>query len=302
MDIRTDLAVEAKESFEGDGGEIEGVTLKKKKVGLENGSFEVSRVCVLNEEGSRAMGKPIGNYISIDTPDIDRLSENDYERLANEVAHIIKKLVNCHCNLNKTYFRVFVAGLGNRCITADSLGPYVIDNVFITRHFVKEFGGSFLAKLNACEVCGIAPGVMAQTGMEALEIVKSIAGKVKPDVIVVIDALAARSIHRINRTIQITDTGINPGSGVGNHRMGLSEKELGMMAAEKRLITPTRDYSLDEVYSSLADFPEERRINFRDTEILDTAVKQFREAAYGVVNGTMTVEEAVANYGMIPTK
>ena len=102
------------------------------------------------------MGKPIGNYISIDTPDIDRLSENDYERLANEVAHIIKKLVNCHCNLNKTYFRVFVAGLGNRCITADSLGPYVIpDNVFITRHFVKEFGGSFLAKLKACEVCGI---------------------------------------------------------------------------------------------------------------------------------------------------
>lgn len=228
MDIRTDLAVEAKESFEGDGGEIEGVTLKKKTVDLENGSFEVSRVCVLNEEGSRAMGKPIGNYISIDTPDIDRLSENDYERLANEVAHIIKKLVNCHCNLNKTYFRVFVAGLGNRCITADSLGPYVIDNIFITRHFVKEFGGSFLAKLNACEVCGIAPGVMAQTGMEALEIVKSIAGKVKPDVIVVIDALAARSIHRINRTIQITDTGINPGSGVGNHRMGLSEKELGI--------------------------------------------------------------------------
>ena len=81
-----------------------------------------------------------------------------------------------------------------------------------------------------------------------------------------------------------------------------SEKELGMMAAEKRLITPTRDYSLDEVYSSLADFPENRRINFRDTEILDTAVKQFREPAYGVVNGTMTVEEAVANYGMIPTK
>lgn len=81
-----------------------------------------------------------------------------------------------------------------------------------------------------------------------------------------------------------------------------SEKELGMMAAEKRLITPTRDYSLDEVYSSLADFPEDRRINFRDTEILDTAVKQFREAAYGVVNGTMTVEEAVASYGVIPTK
>lgn len=120
---------------------------------------------------------------------------------------------------------MLIAGLGNREVTPDALGPGVVDNLFITRHVVKEYGKYAFGKQTVNRISSIVPGVMAQTGMETQEIIHSIVKETKPDLVVAVDALAARSTKRLNRTIQVTDTGINPGSGVGNHRHALDEKK-----------------------------------------------------------------------------
>ena len=119
-----------------------------------------------------------------------------------------------------------VVGLGNREVTPDALGPYVVDNMMITRHIIKEYGQYAFGNKATSQISGIVPGVMAQTGMETAEIIQGVVAETKPDVVIAIDALAARSVRRLNRTIQITDTGIHPGSGVGNHRNGLTEENL----------------------------------------------------------------------------
>ena len=119
-----------------------------------------------------------------------------------------------------------MVGLGNRAVTADSLGPLVIDNLHVTRHVLLEYGSAAYENTTNM-ISGIVPGVMAKTGMESMEIVRGVVGSTEPDVIIVVDALAARSTKRLNRTIQITNTGIHPGSGVGNHRSTLNEETLG---------------------------------------------------------------------------
>ena len=121
-----------------------------------------------------------------------------------------------------------IVGLGNRAVTPDALGPRVVDNLYITRHIINEYGKYAFGKEHVNRVSSIVPGVMAQTGMESMEIVNGIVKETKPDVVIAIDALAARNTKRLNRTIQVTDTGINPGSGVGNHRHGLNEKSIGV--------------------------------------------------------------------------
>lgn len=123
---------------------------------------------------------------------------------------------------------VLIVGLGNREVTPDALGPNVVGNLHITRHMIREYGRIGSGFETVDEISAIAPGVMAQTGMETLEIIKGVVETTKPDVVIAIDALAARSTRRLNRTIQITDTGINPGSGVGNHRNAINEETLGV--------------------------------------------------------------------------
>ena len=130
--------------------------------------------------------------------------------------------------VKKEEVSVLVVGLGNRAVTPDSLGPRVADNLSITRHILKEYGKFAFGKEGVNSVSSIVPGVMAQTGMESMEIVAGVVKETKPDFVIAVDALAARNTKRLNRTIQVTDTGINPGSGVGNHRHGLNEKSLGV--------------------------------------------------------------------------
>ena len=121
-----------------------------------------------------------------------------------------------------------VVGLGNREVTPDALGPRVVDNLFITRHILNEFGKYAFQREDVGKVSGIVPGVMAQTGMECVEILKGVVKETKPDFLITVDALAARSIRRLGRTIQLTDTGITPGSGIGNHRNAINRKSVGV--------------------------------------------------------------------------
>lgn len=211
---RTDLALEEKESIEGN-KEITGVVLEEET--MENGKVKISKVEIKDKHGSEVMRKPIGSYITIETKDMD------LDSMKEITCSQLKKLFG---NVKKE--KIMVVGLGNREITPDALGPKVIDQLFVTRHLIREFGKEFQERNHFLEICALAPGVMAQTGMESREILQGIINNIIPDVVIVIDALAARNVSRVNRTIQITDTGICPGAGVGNNRKALNKETLGV--------------------------------------------------------------------------
>ncbi|MDO5522069.1 MAG: GPR endopeptidase [bacterium] len=218
---RTDLALEERETFEDDDVEIKGVVLEEDYD--EDTDIKLTRVIIKDERGAKAMRKPIGTYITIEAPRISGSDEGYHKPVSNLVAAYLEELTN-----GVEGKHILVAGLGNRNLTADALGPQVIDNLFVTRQLIKEFGDEF-AKRNRLEMMSaISPGVMGQTGMESSEILRGIIKETKPDMLVVIDALAARSVSRLNTTIQITDTGISPGAGVGNNRNALNKDSLGI--------------------------------------------------------------------------
>ena len=209
--IRTDLALEATERFTEENVEVRGVEVTEDY--NEEKDIRTTVVKITTENGARTMGRPQGNYITIEAPGLSVHDEDYHREISAEIARHLKKLINLEREQS-----ILVVGLGNSAITADSLGPHVVENLNITRHS--------LGKERMHRTSGIIPGVMAQTGMETSEIIQGIVAETKPDVVIAIDALAARSTRRLNRTIQITDTGINPGSGVGNHRVGLTEENL----------------------------------------------------------------------------
>jgi spore protease len=219
--IRTDLAVEARESFEEDDVEIRGVVIDENYV--EEKDIKITRVVIETKNGAKAMGKPMGTYVTLEAPNMVVPDEDYHREISKELAEQIKKLIPLDKDVS-----VLIVGLGNRDVTPDSLGPNVVENLLITRHVIKEYGKEAYGKDKVNIISGIVPGVMAQTGMETLEIIKGVVNETKPDYVIAIDALAARSTKRLNRTIQITDTGINPGSGVGNHRNGLNQESLNV--------------------------------------------------------------------------
>ncbi len=219
--IRTDLALEAKERFESDNVEVKGVVLEEYYD--EELEIKITDVKIQTEKGAKVMGKPVGTYITIEAPDMIAPDE-DYHR---EISRLLAMQVN-ELLPDREELSVLVVGLGNRNVTPDALGPDVVDNLSVTRHIVKEYGKYAMGQEQAHLVSAIVPGVMAQTGMETLEIVKGVVDETKPDCIIIVDALAARSTKRLSRTIQIADTGIHPGSGVGNHRRGINAETVGI--------------------------------------------------------------------------
>lgn len=220
--IHTDLALEDKERFESDNVEVSGVSVEE--IYIDEKDIRITTVKIMTENGAKVMRKPVGTYITIEAPNMT-VPDEDYQiGIAEELASYLKELLN----IEKKDYTVLVVGLGNRDVTPDALGPHVVEELHVTRHIIKEYGKYAMDEKEAHMVSAIAPGVMAQTGMETSEIVKGIVDEIKPDFVVAIDALAARNTKRLNRTIQIADTGINPGSGVGNHRQGITKETLGI--------------------------------------------------------------------------
>lgn len=220
--IRTDLALEQRERFESDNVEVQGVTLEEDY--NEELEIKMTKVAIRTEKGAKIMGKPVGTYVTLEAPNMAVPDEDYHREISKELAKIMRQLMK----EKKKEYNVLVVGLGNRQVTPDALGPYVADNLVITRHIIKEYGKYAVGEEQAHMVSAIVPGVMGQTGMETLEIIKGIVDETKPDFVIAIDALAARNTKRLNRTIQIADTGIHPGSGVGNHRSGLTIETLGI--------------------------------------------------------------------------
>ena len=220
FEIRTDLAVETSEKRP-DGKEISGLFVEKEKRGE---GITITKVRIETQKAAKTMGKPRGTYISIEA---DQMMEedNDYHR---EISEIFSEQLKNFLPKQYQKKKILVIGLGNREVTPDALGPKVIDQLFITRHLLEEFGKYMVELEECCSISGIVPGVMAQTGMETVEILQGVVAQTKPDIVIAVDALAARSIKRLNRTIQITDTGIIPGSGVGNYRNAITKEHLGI--------------------------------------------------------------------------
>lgn len=226
--IRTDLALETREKFEEDNVEVRGVIIEEDY--NEEKDIRTTLVKIESENGAKAMGRPIGTYITIEAPNMSVPDEDYHQEISKELSKHIKRLAKkmWENSEKKEEMTVLVVGLGNRDVTPDALGPNTVGNLRITRHVIKEYGVRATGEEKMHSVSGLVPGVMAQTGMETLEIIKGVVDETKPDLVIAIDALAARSIRRLNRTIQITDSGINPGSGVGNHRNGINEETLGV--------------------------------------------------------------------------
>ena len=218
--VRTDLALEARERYEED-VEIRGVSVEETYD--EKRDIRATTVRIESENGAKAMGKPIGVYITLEAPKLSEPDKDYHREVSEALAVYLQELLG-----TKEERSVLVVGLGNREVTPDALGPEVVGNLRITRHVVKEYGKAAFEKEKVHMVSGIVPGVMAQTGMETLEIVRGVVEETQPDVVVAIDALAARSSKRLNRTIQISDAGIHPGSGVGNHRHSLTRETIGV--------------------------------------------------------------------------
>ncbi len=220
--VRTDLALEMRESMEENAGECRGVSVEEDY--KEESEIKITKVIIETMNGSKAMGKPMGSYITLEAPAMTQPDENYHQEISEELSRQLKEIIPGI----EQEISIMVVGLGNRDVTADALGPNVVDNLVITRHMVKEYGKVAFNNKQIHMVSGLIPGVMAKTGMESQEIIKGVVEKTKPDVVIVIDALAARSTRRLNRTIQISNTGIHPGSGVGNHRNAITEETLGV--------------------------------------------------------------------------
>ena len=266
--VRTDLAVEAHELSKREAAEateIDGVISRVE----ETGRITITRVDITNENGERALGKARGSYVTIDAPDL-KYSLETYEKVCKIISDEIHKMAEID---NDTL--TLVVGLGNRDITPDALGTSVVSKLLITRHLKESMSNIFGSGIGS--VCAIAPGVSGTTGIETADIIKSVISRVSPDLIIAVDALAAADIERISNTIQISDTGIQPGAGVGNNRDGLNEYTTGVKVIA--IGVPT---VIDASTISKTEIPKEMAPLMVTTKDIDLVIER---SAKTVANG-----------------
>ena len=216
---RTDLAVEATQLWQEQAGETTQLRGVQARDSVREG-YPVTTVRILDESGAQALGKPVGTYMTLELDGLARREEDAFRRAARALAAELRGLLDL-----KEGDAVLVVGLGNRAITPDAIGPKAADHTLVTRHLVErvpEHFGAFRP------VAALAAGVLGTTGMESGELVPAVVEKTRPACVLAVDALASRSLRRVCRTVQLSDTGIVPGSGVGNHRAALNRETLGV--------------------------------------------------------------------------
>ena len=221
--FRTDLASERRDIYKkasNKQGEIDGIESEKEEI---DENIKVEKVKIINENGEKAIGKPQGNYITIDVKNLKIAQEDEINKVSEVLSNELKKILDAHIDKQG---EVLVVGLGNIYVTPDSLGPKVINEIDVTRHIINYLPQ--YVEEGTRTVSAIAPGVLGTTGIETVEILKGIVDNIHPKLVIVIDALASRSIERISSTVQLSDTGIVPGAGVGNTRSEISIKTLGI--------------------------------------------------------------------------
>ncbi len=292
MNFRTDLAIETKEMYhesKGEGVEISGVEVEVEK----DQEVSVTRIAITDENGEKVLGKPKGNYITLEVQGIINGDEVQIEETKKKAAKILakelKKMISFHFKL-----KVLVVGLGNHRITPDSLGPDTVSKVRVTRQLflVYEADGDYEM---SC-VSGFIPGVMASTGIETAEHIKRMVQLVEPEVVIAIDSLAARKAERISTTIQINDTGIAPGTGTGNMRKELNQDSLGVkvIAIGVPTVIDSKTLILEGVSDFLKDEKEaEQHLEKQNLDMIvtttdiDQVVKDFSDIIANGINITL---------------
>ncbi len=223
LNFRTDLASERRDIYQkvqGAEGELNGIESQKEQI---NEKLSVERVKITNEEGEKAIGKPKGIYTTIDIKNLKIAQEEEINKASEVLAKELGDIISMHIDKQG---EILVVGLGNESVTPDALGPKTINEIEVTRHFINYMPQ--YVKEGTRMVSAISPGVLGTTGIETVEILKGVVQNINPKLVIVIDALASRSIERISSTIQISDTGIVPGAGVGNTRKEISQETLGV--------------------------------------------------------------------------
>jgi spore protease len=218
INVRTDLAIEARDMYTKENKrELDGVIVKEE----QDDDIKVTTVTIESDEAGKELGKPKGNYITIDFPEMTYYDTEIMDKVSNAVRNSLSNLIEIsHDKL------ALVVGLGNWRVTPDSLGPKVTEKIMVTRHLKQLMPEEIDESIRP--VSCIAPGVLGITGIETGEIIRSLVGKLKPDIVICIDALGSRKLERVNKTIQISDSGISPGAGVGNNRMKINEETMGV--------------------------------------------------------------------------
>ena len=216
---RSDLAAEC-----GAGTEGEGVRVSR----AEAGGCEILRVQIKSEEAAARIRKPQGRYVTVECGNIRMLDEVESERVSCALAVEIREMAERMCGRRVGQgFSVLVAGLGNAEITPDAVGPETVRRLSVTRH-LRRFDTALFSTLGLCEIAALTPGVLGQTGLETVELVQGAARSAQPDLVIAVDALAARSTDRLAAPVQLSDTGIHPGSGIGNARRALNRETVGV--------------------------------------------------------------------------
>ena len=252
--IRTDLAVETREEIAKKGEIGDGVLFSEEVID----GFLCSEIEITNESGEKITGRGMGKYITIEFGRIWLKEYSDFIFAVELIAKKIKMLAG------EDTQKILIAGLGNNYITADSIGPKALQKILITRHLKQQLPGLYdNDNFDLTEMSGIAPGVLGQTGMETAEIILSVTEEIKPSLVIIIDALASRKVSRLATTVQLSNTGISPGSGVGNHRQAIDSKLLGTKVISIGVPTvvdaATLSYDvLEETYKYLNVTPDDR--------------------------------------------
>ena len=279
--FRTDLALERRDLYNkahNIENDIDGIETEEENV---DENISVSRVKITNEKGEEAIGKKRGNYITVDVKNLKIANEEEIQKTSEVVTKELKALLEKHVTEKDS---ILVVGLGNIYVTPDSLGPKVINEVDITRHLL-EYMPEVLDE-NTREVSAISPGVLGTTGIETMEILKGIIDNVKPKLVIIIDALASRNIERISSSVQLADTGIVPGAGVGNARKELTESTLGIPVIAMGI--PTVVEAATIAADSLTLFIKKVQENGESNDFLNTLQE---EDKYQIIKEILAPEE-----------
>ena len=285
MEPRTDLALEKRE-----------ILGKKEPEGVESSEFSeggvsFTKIKIINKKGSEILGKPIGTYITAEIPQLMKNPINDeetIEAIANQLRNLIPK-----------NGAVLVAGLGNTDITPDAVGPKSVSMVLATRHIDKSLSEEIgLGELRS--VAGFIPGVLGRTGLEAAESVKGIAASIEPSAVIVVDALAARLLSRRGTTVQISDTGIIPGSGVGNARKEITERSVGVPVISVGVPTVVDVGTLvNDLTGSKSELSEENRNMIITPREIDIVIERASELIGMAINKALQPDISVDEMMML---
>ena len=293
-EVRTDLALEASESLKTREGHLNGISVEEKKV--PEVDAVITKVQIETKNAAKRMGKPVGTYITMEVPGLAEDDTGFHDKISKLLAEQIRELLGQEEKLEEK--SIMIVGLGNRAVTADALGPKVIDHLSVTRHILNTYGKEAYTKA-VPSISAMEPGVMAKTGIETSEMVAGVVKNTNPDCLIVIDALAARSTKRLYTTIQISNTGISPGSGVGNHRNAINEEVMGVPVLAIGIPTVVDAATIvgdaceawwHESLKEPGPFPEEVRKYFRDLKNMYVTTKEIDEIVECI---SYTVSEAL---------